>query len=766
VRSSVAVTPDGTIYSLAAEFLAKFDARSAQVTRREGLFAWYDNWNTQFLALDPANRLWAASPLVQKNKEPARFHFRPVILRLQSDFLDSNTKGTLETSREGAGLTPRISSEAPGGVAFDLRPFAVKVELPAATRGISRVEGVYRVYDAFKNPIAAGRFDLGLRDGEAAQTSFSFVPPRFGAYLAEVSLQSEGKTLALAGANFGITPPFPNLPALSEGTLERGPDPERQMWSGLPALRLDATADLKKLDDLEKSLQRAQRVGASVWVQFPEARDVSPDVVRAVVTRFKGRVKRYEIINEPDLDMKPDKYLALLRPASEIIRRIDPGAQIMAPACVSINLPWYRGFFEGGGAQLIDIVSFHDYEGHESIDPVHWRAKITALRDIMARHGAANKPLWQSERAIGAMRANTFSGIKQAIRLHVHHDVLQEMGIPPEQNFHYYLTERGYTRVPSFLWSATGPHPGIFTLRTRYALTKDRRYAGTLDFGTNGNTLLSGLRWNGGDGEIISLRAEGIAPLRLRFGARGNGFRLVDSWGNESALRTENGSAEIEIGPLPVYVRVPQGARLAPPRLDFGRNLASGATFSYSGQTKSDFSLLNDGIVGTIHGGIANSNTRGNFIWHGELPLPDISKNEEDLPNSPTLTMSFRDARPVSTLIIRGVPADNTYSALVDFDVEARRGDGWRIVAQVRGNQPASEMVPFPPSAAVSWADDTRNFLIRLPQPVSAREWRLVPRRATFGLAFDAVAAKAHRQIVDKSIPPSLRIAEIEVYGE
>ena len=54
--------------------------------------------------------------------------------------------------------------------------------------------------------------------------------------------------------------------------------------------------------------------------------------VKAIVTRYRGKIKLYEIVNEPDLGSwrgTTDEYIQLLRRASEEIRRADPDAKVM-----------------------------------------------------------------------------------------------------------------------------------------------------------------------------------------------------------------------------------------------------------------------------------------------------------------------------------------------------------------------------------------------------------------------------------------------------
>ncbi|RYG67427.1 hypothetical protein EON80_13625, partial [bacterium] len=686
VQSSVAVGKSGEIYSLASSFLARFDADGEKVTRREGVFAWYEPWNISILATDPNGRLWATSTALVKSKSMERYHYRPVLLRLNEDFFAGESKGTFESSLLGTGLKPEISSAAPQGIAFDLKPFRVDVNLPAATRGVKDVDGLYVVYDAFKNVISQGRFNLPLREGEAAKTSFTFTPPRYGAYSTDVSLQNGGKTLIRVGANFGVTPLYPTLLTLPEPVADLRTDPARQMFAGLPAVRLSVNANPKSWDALETGLAAATAAKGNVWVQFTDPKDATPEAVRAVAQRFKGRVKVYEIVNEPDLKMKAAPYLEILRPAVQALRQADPGAKIMGPACVSINLPWYQQFFEGGGGRLVDIVSFHDYEGNESIDPNHWQAKISALRELMKQNGISGKPLWQTERAIPAVRANTFSGLQQAIRINAHDDILQSLGIPAENNLHYYLNETGYSTVPSYLWSAHGPHPAVFVQRTRYALTKGLKFSDALDFGSDGNKILSGLRYTGTAGEVVALRTQNTAPQTVRFAVRGaTSFRIVDSWGNERTATANGGALSLELGQLPTYVRVPEGASLTVSQLNFGRNLAPQTRFAYTGETKSDFAWLSNGILETIHSGLKGSNTKASTVWKGELPDPGIENNDSTLQNPPALTMTLPNSLPISTFVLYGLPSDNGYSALIDFDIQVRKGANWQTAATVRG---------------------------------------------------------------------------------
>ncbi len=166
------------------------------------------------------------------------------------------------------------------------------------------------------------------------------------------------------------------------------------------------------------------------------------------------------------------------------------------------------------------------------------------MRQIMAAHGDGSKPIWQTERAISGVRGFDFQGLVQAIRCTLHRDLLQTLDVPPEHNFHYYLNQGGYSSVPSYLWSANGPQPAALALRTRHGLTgaMGRSYAGALDFGPTGNTLLMGLRYTGKDGQTLILRNLGSRPIPLDFGVKGfNTVELADAWGNCKPCRLKVG---------------------------------------------------------------------------------------------------------------------------------------------------------------------------------------------------------------------------------
>jgi hypothetical protein len=121
------------------------------------------------------------------------------------------------------------------------------------------------------------------------------------------------------------------------------------------------------------------------------------DFITAVATRYKGKLI-YELWNEPDTiyftHMSYADFVKLTNAAHDIIRRIDPGAPILAP---SGGASWLDGWWAAGGTRDIDAVTYHEYEELETI-PNH----VSRLKAVMAKYGLTGKPIWNTEGSWGS----------------------------------------------------------------------------------------------------------------------------------------------------------------------------------------------------------------------------------------------------------------------------------------------------------------------------------------------------------------------------
>jgi polysaccharide biosynthesis protein PslG len=123
------------------------------------------------------------------------------------------------------------------------------------------------------------------------------------------------------------------------------------------------------------------------------------DFVRAIATWSGGRIKYWELWNEPN---DPHSYcgdmrtmVTLAQHASAIIKGVDPSAMILSPGVVSGSGPsWLDGFLSAGGGAYVDIIAFHGYWSSTAEDIGN---VVRSYRNVMKAHHVAAKPLWDTE---------------------------------------------------------------------------------------------------------------------------------------------------------------------------------------------------------------------------------------------------------------------------------------------------------------------------------------------------------------------------------
>lgn len=763
--NSVQTDSKGCLYSLTPGnpgYLTKFSADLTAESQRAGLFSWCDAWtfcnyygvSYTPIAVDRKDRVWVGINGTFGDGELDAgnpMHFRPGIFRTAANYLDAGQFGVTQKSALGLALTPSLTNLAsPTNEFHTLNAGVFTFSLAPATRRVAQITMSYVIYDVYKKLVAQGKFDAALRNGAGFTKNFVFQAPKWGWYELQYTVSNNGVALKTGAAHLGFTPPVSNLPTIAAGEIWGGPvDPARQAEVQLKLIR---TSTSYGLDAVDAQVAGAAKYNLTMLVSMITAANCAPDKVQQAVTRFKGRVHYWEIVNEPNLSMSPQDYVALLARTYHQIKSIDPQANVVAPALCGIDLNWYQQFYQAGGKNCCDILSLHDYEGSESIDPYHWTYKINALRQIMAANGDQNKPIWQTERAISGVRGGNFTGGVQASRMMLHRDLLQSLGIPADTNLHFYANEHGYAPVPTYIWSSAGPHPAAMALRARASLLNGRTYAGTLNFGATGNKLFFGLKYTGGDGSVVlSLHNLGLPDQIVDFHVTGASLvKTVDAFGNVTQSPVTNGLAHITLPMLPVYLVAAPGQVIAPVAVDFGRNMAGEAQFSYSESNNGSFGALTNGVMESIHTGNPNQN-----FWVGDMP--------SDPNTAPILTVNFPTARAISRTVLYGINADNNYCALLNYDVQGWTGTAWVTVASVNTPCPASDAVASPDALADSWYMDQNMSVAQFPT-MFVSKLRFLAKRVTAGFLPDATAASACQTTWGGVFPQKLMLREVEIY--
>lgn len=124
------------------------------------------------------------------------------------------------------------------------------------------------------------------------------------------------------------------------------------------------------------------------------------DFVYNLVKHCKGRVRYYEIVNEPNLYMTPENYTRYLKLAWEAAKKADPSCRIVG-ICSTGDLGGQLGEFveacgKLGAFRYLDILSFHPYSAQLDSFPTPAEDQIREVRKIVDKY-RKNVPLWNSE---------------------------------------------------------------------------------------------------------------------------------------------------------------------------------------------------------------------------------------------------------------------------------------------------------------------------------------------------------------------------------
>lgn len=131
------------------------------------------------------------------------------------------------------------------------------------------------------------------------------------------------------------------------------------------------------------------------------------EYVRRVASRYRGRIKAYELWNEPNVvDNFPDRaamkgyfftgsvaqLVEMARVARKVLDEVDPDAILSTPAIVNAPIILDQ-FLQAGGKQYVQAVAYHFYSSSDA----DFAKQIVTIRNIMRRHDIGDLPLWNTE---------------------------------------------------------------------------------------------------------------------------------------------------------------------------------------------------------------------------------------------------------------------------------------------------------------------------------------------------------------------------------
>ena len=161
---------------------------------------------------------------------------------------------------------------------------------------------------------------------------------------------------------------------------------------------------------------RALTSGAIGSCAPPTSLTLWDNFVKAVVTHAAGKIKYWEIWNEPNIQAywtgTPAQLVTMAQHAYGIIKSIDPNAVVIGPspsgycwqnicqhAGTSDGPTWLSNFISGGGSSYVDIYAFHGYPGSFPEDINHY---LDHYQAVLTASGQSAKGFWDTEGSWGS----------------------------------------------------------------------------------------------------------------------------------------------------------------------------------------------------------------------------------------------------------------------------------------------------------------------------------------------------------------------------
>ena len=204
---------------------------------------------------------------------------------------------------------------------------------------------------------------------------------------------------------------------------DRRHEPAKSAWE-----KYDNIVDLAEANGLEIIARLSNPPAWSRALPLEETGALAPpddfndfgDFAAAAAGRYKGRIRYYQIWNEPNGNeewgknqpVNPEEYTALLCLAYERIKQVDPEAVVLAGALTPTveispanmnDLIFLERMYAAGAGNCFDVMSAQGYGLWSGARDQRLRPTVINyphnlyIRDVMVRRGDAAKPIWISE---------------------------------------------------------------------------------------------------------------------------------------------------------------------------------------------------------------------------------------------------------------------------------------------------------------------------------------------------------------------------------
>ena len=169
-----------------------------------------------------------------------------------------------------------------------------------------------------------------------------------------------------------------------------------------------------RFEHLDRVLDETQKAGLTVlpildydvsWA-YPAYQhlDEWSEYVRKLVTRYKDRIRYWEVWNEENIvnfwkNPDPKAYTALLKRTYEVIKEIDPDLKVVFGGLAGVPHDFYENVLKEDGGKYFDVVNIHPYRGGIVTTRLCelFLNDIKKFQDLTIKYTGDDKPIWITE---------------------------------------------------------------------------------------------------------------------------------------------------------------------------------------------------------------------------------------------------------------------------------------------------------------------------------------------------------------------------------
>ena len=295
--------------------------------------------------------------------------------------------------------------------------------------------------------------------------------------------------------------------------------------------------------------------------------------VSALVQRYRGKIRYWEIWNEPDARdfwrpiPDPIDYTNLLKYAYTAAKEADPSVRIIGLGGVdSGNIEYIRTVFQNGGLNYMDILSLHTYCDPEIYETSPQYLSMEIIKNLLSEYDS-NIPIWVTEVGYSTYSKGVnedrqaellvrvyISLLSEGVENIIWYRLIDEQNAPPDdREFHF-----------GILNSDSTPRKSYYSYKNMATLLEGYRFSKEYNIGEDCKAVLfkRGMNekilvlWTYGEkiderGNIISKYEKNIS-LKIK----GDIVNVIDIYGqNVQSWKIKNSILTIKINDSPVYIK-------------------------------------------------------------------------------------------------------------------------------------------------------------------------------------------------------------------